>query len=139
MASFGYDNLLDDAFKGNLPSTATYYVMLVTSAYTPNQATHTKRSDVTNEVTGTGYTAGGQAIVPTYTNDTTNHRLQIVFPQVTWPSSTITARRAVYYRSRGGASTADELVAQDDFVSDVTTTAGTFTLQATTININTPV
>lgn len=139
MPSFAYNNVLDDAFKGNLLPTATYSVMLVTSLYAPDQDLHLKRSDVTNEITGTGYTAGGQAIVPTFTKDLTTNRLQIVFPQVTWPTSTLTARRAVYYRNRAGVATADELVAQNDFVSDVSTTAGTFTLGATTININTPV
>ncbi|HEY0062989.1 MAG TPA: hypothetical protein VGC21_12775 [Telluria sp.] len=139
MASFAFNNLLDDAFKGNLLSTDTYYVMLTTNAYAADQDAHTKRSDVTSEVSGAGYTAGGQAIVPTFTKDLANNRLQIVFPQVTWASSTITARRAVYYKRRGGASSADELVAVDDFGADVVTTAGTFTLQATTINLNTPV
>lgn len=139
MASFAYDSYQDDVYKGNIVSTDTYYVMLTTSAYTQNQATHAKRSDVTNEVTGTGYTAGGQAIVPTFTKDTTNHKEVISFPQVTWPTSTITARKAVYYKHRGGASSADELVAIDDFGADVTTTAGTFTLAATTINDGTPV
>ena len=139
MASFAYNNLLDDALRGNIDlDVDTFYVMLVTSAYTPDQDTHTKRSDVTNEVTGTGYTAGGQAIVPVLTKDTTNNRVSLVFPQVTWPTSTITARRAIYYKRRGGAASADELIGQDDFVSDVSTTAGTFTLQQTTILINTP-
>jgi hypothetical protein len=139
MASFAFNNLLPDAFKGLLLDTDTYYVMLTASTYAADQDAHTKRSDVTNEVTGTGYTAGGQAIAPTFTKDTTNNRLQIVFPAVTWPSSTITARRAVYYKRRGGASSADELIAADDFGADVTTTAATFSLAATTININTPV
>lgn len=139
MASFAFNNLLSDAFKGQILDTDTFYVMLTGSGYAADQDAHTKRSDVTTEVTGTGYTAGGQAIVPTFTKDTTNNRLQIVFPTVTWPSSTITARRAVYYKRRGGAASADELVAVNDFGSDVATTAGTFTLNATTININTPV
>lgn len=139
MASTCFDSYLHDVFTGNVVSTDTYYVMLCTSTYTPNIATHARRSDVTNEVTGTGYTAGGQAIVPTFTKDTTNHKEVIVFPQVTWASSTITARKAVYYKRRGGASTADEIVGVDDFGSDVVTTAGTFTLAATTINVNTPV
>lgn len=139
MAGYCYDSYLDDVFHNNIDDADTFYVMLVTSAYTPNQATHTKRSDITNEVTGTGYTAGGQAIVPTFTKDTTTHKEVIVWPQVTWPSSTITARRAVYYKRRGGASSADELVGQDDFGADVTTAAGTFTLQATTLNVGTPV
>lgn len=139
MSSYAYDSYVDDVFAGNIIKTDTYFVMLTTSGYTPNQATHTKRSDITNEVVGTGYTAGGQAIVPTFTKDTTNHKLVIVFPQVTWPTSTITARKAVYYKRRGGASSADELVVVDDFVSDVTTAATTFTLAATTVNVGTPI
>jgi len=137
MASTAYDSYMDDVLTGNIIKTDTYYVMLCTSTYAPNKGTHLKRSDVTNEVTGTGYTAGGQAIVPTFSKDTTNHKEAITFPQVTWPSSTITARYAVYYKSRGGLATADELVCVDDFVSDVVTTSGTLTLAATTININT--
>jgi hypothetical protein len=50
-----------------------------------------------------------------------------------WPTSTITARTAVYYKSRGGAASADELVAVVDFGSDVVSTADTFTLSASTI------
>lgn len=140
MASFAFDSFQDDVYKDNINLlTDTFYVMLTTSSYTPNMGTHTKRSDVTNEVTGTGYTAGGQVIVPTLSKDTTNHKEVITFPQVTWPTSTITARRAVYYKRRGGASSADELVAVDDFGADVITTAGTFTLAATVINDGTAV
>lgn len=139
MASTAYDSFVFDAVTGQIDiDTDTFKVMLVTSAYTEDKAAHLKRSSVTNEVTGTGYTAGGQAIVPTVTKDTTNHRTTIVFPQVTWPSSTITARKAVYYKSRGGASSADELIAVDDFGSDVTTSSATFTLNATTIHLGTP-
>jgi len=47
--------------------------MLVTSTYAPNQDTHTERSDVTNEVTGTnqGSTAGGAT--PANNTDHTDH------------------------------------------------------------------
>jgi hypothetical protein len=138
MASLAYDSYVDDVFKGNIDDADTYYVMLVTSSYTENRATHTKRSDVTNEVTGTGYTSGGQAVVPTFTKDTTNHRLEIVFPTVTWTTSTITARKAVYYKRRGGASSADELCFVNDFGSDVVSSGGTFTLNASTIRIGSP-
>jgi hypothetical protein len=139
MSSFAYDNLVDDALSGNIQKTDTFYVMLVTSAYTPNQGTHAKRSDVSSECAGTGYTAGGQAIVPTFTRDTTNHRLRVVFPAITWPNSTVNARRAVYYKRRGGAASADELVAQDDFGADVASAGTTFSLAATTINLNSAV
>ena len=139
MASFAYDSYLDNVLGGNIIKADTYYVMLTTSAYVQNQATDIYRSAVTSEVVGTGYTAGGQAIVPTFTKDTTNHKQVITFPQVTWPTSTITARKAAYYKRRGGLATADELVAVDEFVADVITSAGTFTLAATTINVGTPV
>ena len=136
-ASLAYDSYLYDVFTGAAVSTDTYKCALVTSSYTENRATHTKFSDVTNEVTGTGYTAGGATVVPTFTKDTTNHRLTIVFPQLTWPTSTITARKAVCYKSTGTASTSP-LVFVNDFGSDVTTTAGTFTLNASTIHFNAP-
>ncbi|MES2787628.1 MAG: hypothetical protein V4684_19335 [Pseudomonadota bacterium] len=139
MASLAYDSYLPDVFAGNIQAADTYYVMLTTDTYEEDRAAHNRRDDVTNEVVGTGYTAGGQAVVPTFTNDTTNHRLTIVFPTVTWPSSTITARKAVYYKRRGGAASADELVAVNDFgASDVVTSATTFTLNASTMHINAP-
>lgn len=40
----------------------TINVMLCTNLYTPSATAHVFKSDVTNEVTGTGYTAGGQAL-----------------------------------------------------------------------------
>lgn len=39
--------------------TDTIKVMLTTSSYTPNRDTHETKNDITNEISGTGYTAGG--------------------------------------------------------------------------------
>lgn len=104
-------------------------VMLVTSAYVPNIDTNTKRSDVTNEVTGTGYTAGGQSLAgKTVTQDNTDDEGVFDANDVTWSASTITARGAVLYKSRGGAASADELVCYFDFVTDFSSTAGNFTI-----------
>jgi hypothetical protein len=139
MASFAYTSFEDDVHRGNIDcDTDTFYVLLTTSTYTENQGTHTKRSDVTNEVTGTGYTAGGAAVTVTVTKDTGLQRITLSLGGASWPSSTITARKAVYYKRRGGAATADELVAVNDFTSDVISTAGTFTLNASTIVIPSP-
>src|SRR3954469_1416743 len=103
MASLNYDSCIDDVVRGNISfATDTFKAMIVTSAYTPNKGTHTKRSDVTNEVTGTGYTAGGVAITATPTKDTTNHRIDITFSDPSWAGSTITGRALVVYKSRGG-------------------------------------
>lgn len=136
MASLIYNSFWNDVFHANFDmDTVTVKVMLVSSAYTENKDTHAKRSDVTSEVSGTGYTAGGNAVAATLALDTATDKMTLTLASTTWPSSTITARKAVYYVSRGGAASADELIAVDDFGSDVATTAGTFTLNATTINL----
>lgn len=133
MPSLLYTSILEDEARGNVDfDTDTFWAMLVTSTYSPNQATHTRRSDITNEVVGTGYTSGGKAVTVTVTKDTANKRADIQFSAVSWPTSTITARAAVYYKRRGGAASADEIVGYDDFGSDVTSTGGTFDVAAST-------
>lgn len=111
-------------------------LMLVTSAYVANETardTHTKRSDITNEVTGTGYTAGGQPFptTPTLALDTANNRYTVTFPAVTWASSTITARGGVIYRNVGSAAT-DNLLTYVSFgASDIISSGGNFTVTFT--------
>lgn len=135
MASLIYNEGLYRAMIGETDfDTNTFKVMLTTSAYTENKDTHLNRSDVTNEVTGTGYTAGGNTATVGVTKDLTNDRVDVSLGGTTWPSSTITARKAVYYKSTGTAAT-DTLVAVNDFGSDVVTSAGTLTLNASTLRI----
>lgn len=136
MPSLIYSHALDNTVRGTIDfDTDTFWVMLTTSAYTENKDTHEFRSDVTNEVTGTGYTAGGQAVTVTVTKDDANDRIDISLGGASWASSTITARKAVYYKRRGGAASADEVIAVNDFGSDVVSTGGTFTLNASTFRI----
>lgn len=136
MASLIYNSCIDDMARGAIDfDTDTFKVMLVTSSYTADKDTHDKRDDVTNEVSGTGYTAGGVTSVCTVTKDTANDKVTLSLAAVSWPTSTITARGAVYYKSRGGASSADELVAYVDFGGDVTSTGATFSLGASTITL----
>ena len=136
MASLIYNSAIDDMARGAIDfDTDTFKAMLVTSTYTPNKDTHDKRDDVTNEVVGTGYTAGGVASVCTVTKDTANDKVTLQFAEVSWASSTITARALVIYKSLGGASSADALVAYNDFGSDVSSTAGTFSVAASTITL----
>jgi hypothetical protein len=136
MASLLYNSAVDDMARGAIDfDTDTFKVLLVTSSYTPDKDTHDKRNDVTNEVSGTGYTAGGVTSVCTVTKDTANDRVTLSFAAVSWASSTITARGAVIYKSRGGASSADELVAYNDFGSDVASASGTFTVSASVITL----
>lgn len=127
-----YNSLLEDLARGAVDfDNDTFRAMLVTATYVANKDTHTKRSDITNEVTGTGYTAGGAVVTPTITKDTANDRLDIAFSDPSWANSTITARGVVIYKARGGLATADELVAYCDFGANVSSTNGTFTVDFT--------
>lgn len=129
MASLIYNSCFEDMAKGAIDfDTDTFKLMLVSSAYSPDKDAHTRRSDVTGEAAGTGYSAGGATLTATVTKDTTNDRVDIGFSNPSWPSSSITARGAVIYKARGGAASADELVAYLDFGADATSTAGTFTV-----------
>jgi hypothetical protein len=136
MASLIYNSAVDDMAKGAIDfDTDTFKVMLVTSSYTPNKDTHDKRDDVTNEVSGTNYTAGGVTTACTVTKDTANDRVTLSFAAVNWASSTITARAAVIYKSRGGAASSDELVCYVDFGADVSSSAATFSLGSSVITL----
>jgi hypothetical protein len=58
------------------------------------------------------------------------------FAAVSWPSSTIPAARGcVYYKARSGANNLDELVAYDDFGSDISSFAGTLSVASSSITL----
>ena len=131
MASIIYNSALEDAVIGNIDfNTYSFKIILVTSSYAADKDAHTKRSDVTNEVTGIGYTTGGVSSAVTVTKDTVNDRVDIDFADVSWANATITAAGAVIYKTTGSAA-ADNLVAFMDFGSDITSTNGTFTVDVT--------
>jgi len=126
MASLIYNSFLDDLAKGNIDlDTDTFYGMFVGAGYTPNKDTHTKRSDVTSEASGTGYTAGGAATAVTVTKDTANDRVDITFGSISIPTATVTWVACVIYKRRGGASSADELVAYVDNGGSTSSSGGT--------------
>lgn len=106
----------------------TIKVALVTSAYTPNQDTHTYWSDVVaNEVTGTNYTAGGV----TLTNKTINYtsatnKINLDADDVLWANSTITARYAVIYDATPSTNATKPLLGYVDFGSNQSSSAGDF-------------
>lgn len=83
---------------------------------------------VTNEVAGTGYSAGGGTL--TNVTPTTSGTTALTdFDDLTFSSSTITARGALIYNTTtaGGSGTTDT-VAVLDFGSDKTSSAGDFTI-----------
>ncbi|MDV6276361.1 hypothetical protein R3Q06_22950 [Rhodococcus erythropolis] len=105
----------------------TLKVMLCTSSYTPNQDTHQFKSDVTNEITGTGYTAGGAALtsVTVAYNGSTN-TITLDAADVTWSTATFTARHAVIYDSTPGSDATRPLIAFVTFDADISATAAPF-------------
>jgi hypothetical protein len=118
--------LIDTA--GQSLEAETHKTLMVTNSESPNFDTHDFRNDITAEVSGTGYTAGGVALTST---DLTISSGTLVFDAAdsTWATSTITnARAAVHYFNVGSAAT-DQLVYLLNFGSDVSTTAGLFTIQ----------
>lgn len=128
MATLIYDSFLDDVMRGNIDvDSDTFKLMLVGSSYTANKGSHTKRSDITGEVSNSGtYTAGGTPVVATVTKDTGLHKVTISFAAATFTGFTGSPRGCVIYKSRGGISSADELVCYGDFGSDMVATNGTF-------------
>lgn len=129
MASVIYNSFFADRDKGLIDlDLNTLKVMLVTSAYTPNIDTHTKRSDVTNEVVGAGYVTGGNTLAnTTVTQDNVNNKSVFDADDTNWTTSTITARGAILYKSTG-LNTTDNLICYFDFVTDKISSAGNFTI-----------
>lgn len=131
MASKVYGSLLKSLFNKEVDyDSDTIKVMLVSSAYTPNQDTHDYLDDVVaSEISGTGYTAGGQALTgKTVSYDAGTNVCILDANDVTWASSTITARYAVIYDDAGATNSQKALVAYIDFGSDQSSTSGNFTV-----------
>ena len=104
--------------------TDTMKVAAATNTYTPNQDTHDFFDDVTNEVTGTNYTAGGATLASvTLTRSTTTVTFDAA--DVVWTQSGAgfsNARKFPIYRSSGVASTSRlfSVVTADADVGNVT-------------------
>ena len=81
-----------------------------------------------NEVSGSGYTAGGKTLTPvTVSSSTSVYTAYVGFPNISW-TGTITARCALIYNS----SKANRSIAVLDFGSDKTSTTFTITMPANT-------
>lgn len=112
-----------ELFGGTHLAGDTYKIALYTSAATLSKST--TAYSATNEVAGTGYTAGG-ATLAGFTNGLDTDTAYVDFTtDPTWPSATITARGALIYNS----TRSNKAVAVLDFGADITSTNGTFTVQ----------
>lgn len=99
----------------------TFKLALYTSSATLGASTTAYTT--TNEVSGTNYTAGGNAL--TNVTPTTSGTTAIVdFADLTFGTATVTARGCLIYND----DQADKAVAAIDFGGDKTSTAGNFTI-----------
>lgn len=132
MASLVFNSLIADMAAGSIDFVGDQFrVMLVGGDYVPNKDTHRRRSHVSPEVSGTGYTVGGLPTSATVSENPSTDSVQVSFSTVEWPGSSFSARACVIYRDAGSA-VADQLVAYVDFGSERAVSNGTFRVSFTT-------
>ena len=110
-----------ELLEGVHASTDTYKIALFTSSATLSAST--TAYSTSNEVSGTGYNAGGKTLTG-YVSGLSGSTAYITFDDPSWSNSTITARGCLIYNS----SKSNKAVAAFDFGSDVISVSGTFTI-----------
>jgi hypothetical protein len=136
MASKNFTNLarLLAIASGLNWSTDTFKTMLVSAI--PSEAeldSWTTRSNVTSEITGTGYTAGGvNQLFTLDALDTANNLQAVTWTNLVnaWTASTFSAVGAIIYKNAGSAAT-DQVVHFVDFGGTVSCSNGTFSVTYT--------
>lgn len=120
-------NMLKGLENFNTGSPYTYKIALYNALADLDDTTTVYTTS--NEVTGSGYTAGGIALTPTtILSDTDNNTAYVSFANVTWSPASFTCRGALVYNSTTNAA-----VFVLNFGSDKTATS-TFTVQFPTAN-----
>ena len=115
-------NLLKGLENFNTGTPYTYKIALYDAL--ANLDNSTLAYTTTNEITGTGYTAGGKTLTPIVPNSNSSaNTAWISFNNVTWSPASFTTRGALIYNATTGAA-----VAVLNFGSDKTATS-TFTVQ----------
>lgn len=115
--------LLDGEMDFSSDTSQTFKIALYTSSATLSAATTAYTTS--NEVSGTGYSAGGNTLTISTNPTTSGTTAFLSFSNTTWSTASITARGALIYQS-GGSNPA---VAVLDFGGDKTSTAGDFQIQ----------
>ena len=87
-------------------------------------------SIASGEISGAGYTASGKTVSGLVLNFNGHNpsRLRLDGSDISWASSTITARYAVLYKDTGNGSTSP-VIGFVDFGSDQSSSSGTFEIQ----------
>ena len=130
MASGVYNQFKAEVMKGTLDLVAdTVKVALMGSVHSFNPDDTGWAAVSANEISGTGYTAGGQALAnQTVTQDDVDDEGVFDADDVAWTDATFTAYHAVLYDDTP-TSPADPLICSIDFGGAQTVTGGTFTIQ----------
>lgn len=111
----------------------TFKIALFTSSATLDAST--TAYSTTNEVSGTGYTAGGNTLSVAQVPTSTSTTAWLDFSDTTWSSATITANGALIYND----TNSDTAVAVLAFGGDKTSTAGDFTIVFPTADSSTAI
>ena len=120
-------NLLSGLENFNTGTTYTYKIALYDALANLDNSTLAYTS--TNEVVGTGYTAGGATLTPIVPNSNSSaNTAWVSFNNVTWSPASFTCRGALIYNATTGAA-----VAVLNFGSDKTATSS-FTVTFPTAN-----
>lgn len=101
----------------------TFKIALYTSSATLDATTTAYTTS--NEVSGTGYSAGGNTLTISQVPTSTGTTAFLDFDDSTWSSATITARGAMIYLYNG---TTNPSICILDFGGDKTSTNGNFTV-----------
>ena len=120
--------LLDGEMDFSSNTGQSYKIALYTSSATLNATTAAYTTS--NEVSGTGYTAGGNTLSISTVPTTSGTTAFLSFGTTTWSTATITARGALIYQVGGSTPS----VAVLDFGGDKTSTAGDFQITFPTAN-----
>lgn len=116
--------ILNGSFNFGTGTPQVFKIALYTSS--ANLGAATTAYSTSNEVTGTGYVAGGNTLTISAVPTSSGTTAYLDFSDTTWASSTITARGALIYLANG---TTNPSVAVLDFGADKTSTSGDFTIQ----------
>ncbi|MBX3002324.1 MAG: hypothetical protein KIT29_03600 [Anaerolineales bacterium] len=104
-------------------------VALVTAEYVANKDSHQVFADISNEVVGTGYSAGGQLLSGVVlTQDDANDRAVLQANSPLWAVGAFTARAALLYKDSGNPATSP-LLAYMNFGADHTVSGEDFNLE----------
>jgi hypothetical protein len=136
MANQVYNSFKRDSMVGAFNLSAdTLKVVLVTSAYVPDIDTHSKYSDITDEVVGVGYTTSGSTLAGVVVSaDLTGDKAVLDANDVTWASSTITAAAAVIFK-QNSTPALSPLIGYIDFGGSKSSSNGDFVIQWNTSGI----